>query len=96
MRHFRHNKHELLVFHLLDPQELSFDFSGDVEFIDLESGDRIRTFPDYIKQDYQACIKAFNEQYKLACRENRIDYQLLTTSTALDVALMEYLVKRIR
>lgn len=94
LRHFRHNQHEVLVFHLLDPMEIEFNYEGDVEFEDVESGEKIRTFPWYIRQEYIASFKRFQETYRIACRESMIDYQLLTTNYTLDRALLEYLTKR--
>jgi uncharacterized protein (DUF58 family) len=94
LRHFRYNQHEVLVFHLLDPQELAFDYEGDVEFEDMESGEKIRTYPWYIKENYKDAINAFEKQYQTMCREYRIDYQLLSTIQPLDNALMEFLIKR--
>jgi uncharacterized protein (DUF58 family) len=94
LRHFRYNQHEVLVFHLLDPKELSFEFDGDIEFEDLESGEKIRTYPWYIKEDYITAVNEFKREYQNQCREHLIDYQLLTTNHSLDVALMEYLIKR--
>jgi len=96
LRHFRHNRHEVLLFHLLDPQEINFDFNGDVVFEDLETKEKIKTHPWYIKKDYQQKIDEFINFYKSACRENKIDYQLLLTDSSLDQALMEYLIKRNR
>jgi uncharacterized protein (DUF58 family) len=96
LRHFRHNRHEVLLFHLLDPQEIEFNFNGDVLFEDLETGEKIKTHPWYIKKDYQQKINEFINFYKSACRENKIDYQLLLTDSSLDQALMEYLIKRNR
>jgi uncharacterized protein (DUF58 family) len=96
LRHFRHNRHEVLVFHLLDPQEIQFDFGGDVIFEDMETGEKIKTFPWYIKKEYQAKINQFIAGYQRMCHENRIDYQLITTDLSLDKALMEYLIKRKR
>jgi len=94
LRHFRHNKHEVLLFHVLDPFELSFNFEGDVQFEDLESGENIRTYPWYIQNDYKNEINEFVNYYKKNCLENKIDYQLIETSTSFDAALIEYLVKR--
>jgi len=94
LRHFRHNKHEVLLFHILDPQEISFDFKGDVLFEDLESRERLRTFPWYIKKEYQSQVQRFIQYYRSNCRENLIDYQLCQTSYTLDLALMEFLIKR--
>jgi len=96
LRHFRHNHHEVLVFHIMDPNEIEFDFKGDVEFEDLESSESIRTFPWYIRQEYRQAIQEFLAFFKQNCRENRIDYQLLRTDEPLDKGLMEYLIKRAR
>lgn len=94
LRHFRYNQHEVLVFHLLDPAELSFDFEGDIEFEDLESGEKIRTYPWYIRQEYIEAVNKFEQNYRRQCREYLIDYHLLTTDQTLDLALMEYMIKR--
>jgi uncharacterized protein (DUF58 family) len=94
LRHFRYNQHEVLVFHLLDPAELSFDFEGDIEFEDLESGEKIRTYPWYIRQEYIEAVNKFEQSYRRQCREYLIDYHLLTTDQTLDLALMEYMIKR--
>ena len=94
LRHFRHNKHEVLVFQLLDPHERHLDFKGDIQFEDLETGEKITTQPWYIKQAYQQKVEEFINQLKSQCRNNQIDYQLIDTSNTLDLALMEYLIKR--
>lgn len=94
LRHFRYNQHEVLVFHLLDPAEINFDFEGDVEFEDLESGAKIRTYPWYIREEYKAAVNKFEQNYRRQCREYLIDYHLLTTDQTLDLALMEYMIKR--
>jgi len=94
LRHFRYNQHEVLVFHLLDPAELSFDFEGDIEFEDLESGKKIRTYPWYIREEYIKAVKNFEQNYRRQCREYLIDYHLLTTDHSLELALMEYMIKR--
>ncbi|MFC2088334.1 DUF58 domain-containing protein [Calditrichota bacterium] len=94
LRHFRHNNHEVLIFQILDPKEISFNFEGDVLFEDVESGEKIRTFPWYIKNDYVNEIDNFINFYKKNCLENRIDFQSMQTDTTFDVALLEYLIKR--
>ncbi len=94
LRHFRHNKHEVLVFQLLDPHERHLDFKGDIQFEDLETGEKITTQPLYIKHDYQRKIEEFINHLKSQCRNNQIDYQLIETNYTLDLALMEYLIKR--
>jgi uncharacterized protein (DUF58 family) len=94
LRHFRHNNHEVLIFQILDNQEISFGFEGDVLFEDLESGAKINTYPWYIKAEYNKEINDFINYYKKNSLENQIDFQLLKTDTTFDTALMEYLIKR--
>ncbi len=94
LKHFRHRKHEVIVFHILDPKECAFDFQKDAVFIDMETGDKIETQPWHIRSDYQKRMNLFLERYKRECREHRIDYVQINTSQPFDVALFTYLSKR--
>ncbi|MFQ5824346.1 MAG: DUF58 domain-containing protein [bacterium] len=96
LKHFRHKKHEVIVFHILDPLELSFDFDQDAVFKDMETGEEINTQPWHIRHEYQTQVEKFINEYKKVCRENQIDYVLLNTKTSYDRALFEYLLKRKR
>lgn len=96
LKHFRHKKHEVIVFHTLDPMEIHFDFTRSCRFKDLESGEEIDTQPWHIQADYQKKVKQFIENYKRQCRLSQIDYVPLITSQQFDMALMEYLAKRKR
>jgi len=94
LKTFRFYGHEIIVFHILDRQEVDFKFSGDVLFKDLESGEFIKTQPEFIKETYQKSIENFIEFYKVNLLNNKIDYKLLTTDMPYDKALTEYLIKR--
>jgi len=94
LKHFRHDKHEVLVFHIIDPQEFSFAFKGDTIFEDLESGEKIKTQPDFIKTNYTAEYESHLKQLSIQMRNNRIDYQQLFTDTPFNTALTQYLLKR--
>ncbi|MGD9486887.1 MAG: DUF58 domain-containing protein [Calditrichaceae bacterium] len=96
LKHFRHNQHEVLVFHILDEQEQSFSFSGDVLFEDMESGERIKTQPWYIRESYKENFSKYLDYFRQEFSNNRIDYQLLNTNTPFNKALTEYLIKRKR
>ena len=96
LQHFRYKGHEVVVFHILDPQELKLDFNQFTRFRDMESGEEIITEPWHIKEDYQKQVESFCEFYKTQCQKNNIDYIRLTNDTPLDVALSEYLIKRKR
>jgi len=96
LKHFRHKKHEVIVFHILDPIELDFDFKREMTFKDLETGEEIATQPWHIKYEYKKKVNAFIENYKQHCRMNNIDYVQLTSSQNYDRALMKFLMKRRR
>ncbi len=94
LKHFRYNEHEVLVFHILDRQEQTFSFSGDILFEDLESGDRIKTQPWFIREAYRESFQEYMEFLKEHCNKNRIDYQNIYTDQPVSLALSEYLLKR--
>lgn len=96
LKHFRHRGHEVIVFHILDPQELKFEFRDRTLFRDIETGAEIITEPWHIQRDYQKSIMEFCRHFQQRCRRNRIDYIRLTTDQPLDFALGEYLIKRKR
>ena len=88
--------HEVVVFHILDPQELNLNFSHRTRFRDMESGEEIITDPWHIQSDYQKSMEHFCQYFKTLCRQKNIDYIGLSTDMALDTALSEYLIKRKR
>ncbi len=96
LKHFRHAGHDVLVFHVLDAQEIDLNFDGDIVFEDLETRERISTQPWHIKKAYSEEIHEFIETYRRGCREQNMDYFLINTKTPFDKALMEYLIKRAR
>jgi len=96
LKHFRYNEHEVLVFHIIDRNEHSFNFHGDVLFEDLESGDKIKTQPWFIKEAYRKNFQAYLDNLKEKCSSNRIDYQRVYTDMPYNMALSEYLLKRKR
>jgi len=96
LKHFRHKRHEVIVFHILDPQELEFAFSSRTRFRDLETGEMITTEPWHIQKAYSQQMQQFIEAYRTRCRQQNIDYLQITTDKPLDLALSEYLLKRRR
>jgi len=94
LKHFRHRKHEVIVFHILDDQELNLNYDRQVELTDLESGEALTTDPRLIRKAYREEIQKFIKKYKQECLANHIDYIQLTTNQPFDLALTEYLHKR--
>ena len=95
-KHFRYNKHEIIVFHILDPRERDFAFGGEAVFKDMETGEELTTLPYQIKADFSRQVKAFSEQIASACRQSNIDYHPINTGTQFDKALYAFLSKRER
>ena len=94
LNHFRHNKQEVIVFHIMDRQESEFNYSDRIQFKDMETGELITTDPWHIRNEYQNQIEKFKRKYQRGCRNQRIDYIPLYTDQSLDIALNEYLNKR--
>ncbi len=92
LRLFRFKGNDVIVFHLLDTAEIELPFDGNVLFEDLEQANlRVTADPQAIRKVYRKVVEDFIEQMRKQCHENSIDYQLLSTSTPLDHALVSYL-----
>jgi uncharacterized protein (DUF58 family) len=94
LHHFRHRRHEVILFHVLDKAELEFPFRDVTAFEDLETGERIQVDPAYVRQPYREQIQAFVESYRRACAETQIDYVITDTSVPYDFMLSRYIAKR--
>jgi uncharacterized protein (DUF58 family) len=87
---------DLIVFHVLDPAELNFDYDDASSFEDLESGEQIPVVPESLADEYRGLIKAHIDALTTKFSEHRIDYTMLNTSEPLDRALFSYLSSRER
>ena len=94
LQHFRYDGHEVILFHILDHQELVFDFNQVSRFVDSETSEEIVTTPPVIRNNYQEALQDFIKHYRSATGKSNIDYNMIDTSTPLDFALVSYLAKR--
>jgi len=94
LHHFRHRRHEVIVFHVFDPAELNFPFREATTFHDLETGQRLRVDPAFVRDDYCQQIQAFIDGYRRLCADCLIDYVMTDTATPYDFMLSRYLAKR--
>ena len=90
----RFRGHDLIVFHLLDPAEIEFDYDQASAFEDLESGEQLPIVPEALAEQYRSLVREHSDALRSKCSELRIDYQLLNTRTSLDQALFNYLSMR--
>lgn len=94
LRSFHYRKHEILVFQILDPTELSFSFHHSAVFYDLEDNEELIVQPDALRASYQKRFKEVLKLYHHRLFEAHIDYEVLYTHTPYDRALFTYLEKR--
>jgi uncharacterized protein (DUF58 family) len=86
---FRGN--EVVLFHILDPQEIRPALKGSAILVDLETDQKIEVTPEYTRTVYRVRIDEHIEQLRSRARAAGMDYKLLVTSQPLDRALREYL-----
>ncbi len=96
LQHFRHKKHEVLVFHLLDDDELTFPFDRLTLFKGLEDQMEILTEPHALRKTYIKHLEEFLNRLKRGCRDGNIDYNLINTRDSYAKALTRYLASRQR
>jgi uncharacterized protein (DUF58 family) len=87
----RFHGNEVVLFHILDPQEIRPVLKGSALLVDLETEEKIEVIPEYAKTAYGMKVDAHIEQLRSLARGAGMDYQLLVTDQPLDEALREYL-----
>jgi uncharacterized protein (DUF58 family) len=85
---------DVIVFQVLDPVELQFNFQDPAQFVDMETDAAMHIIPEYVRQRYLADLKNQIEEYERECRKDRMDFALIETSVPLDHALFRYLARR--
>ena len=85
---------DLIVFHILDPQEIDFNFDDASTFQDLESGEQVPVVPQSFRAEYRRLIQEHVSKLTTMFSEQRIDYARINTSEPLDRALFSYLSSR--
>jgi uncharacterized protein (DUF58 family) len=95
LKHLRHKRHEVVVFHVLDRAELDFPFQEATLFRGLEQLPELLTDPRSLRQGYLDEIGSFIQELQRGCRGQNIDYFQLHTDTNLGIALSSYLAQRL-
>jgi len=91
-----HRGNDVVLFHVMDPQEIDFSFSEPSSFEDMESGDQMPIVPSKLAADYRALVQAHIETLTKKAAQQPVDYILLNTSMPLDYALFRFLSMRQR
>lgn len=97
LRHFRHRGHEVLLLHLLAPEEIEFPFTQWTQFRNLEvAGHQLLVDPRRLRQEYLRNFQAFCQELRDQAGKMQVDYHLLRTDQPVDAALGLYLTRRQR
>lgn len=94
LQHFRHRKHEVIIFHVLDRDELTFPFKDASVFQGMEGEEPLMAEPNALRQGYLQVFGEYVEKLKKGCRELNMDYQQLVTDQPIDAVLARYLSSR--
>jgi uncharacterized protein (DUF58 family) len=96
LKHFQHRGNDVIVFQVLDPDEIDFPFERPTKFEDLETSEEILAVPGAVRDHYVKQMGTLIERYRRELGAAGIDYQLLSTKRPLELALMSYLSTRSR
>jgi uncharacterized protein (DUF58 family) len=94
LRHLKHFRHDIILLHVMDPDELDLPHRGLARFEDPETKQQILTDPGRLQEDYKRRIEAMIQEYRDGSTEAGMDYLLLKTTDPLDRALAHYLALR--
>jgi uncharacterized protein (DUF58 family) len=94
LKHFRHRRHEVVLFHVLDPAEVDFPFDEMMLFRGLEGLPELLAEPRALRRAYLDELGKFTHRLQQGCRQQRIDYVPVRTDQSLEVVLSSYLASR--
>jgi uncharacterized protein (DUF58 family) len=96
LRHLKHNKHEVILFHVFDrAKELVFDFDNKPKrFVDVETGEHINLYADSVKENYEKAVGDYFDSIRLRCGQYRIKYVEADINKSFDSILTTYMIER--
>jgi len=96
LRHIKHNKHEVILFHIVDAsRELNFEYKNrPYKFVDMETGETIKFNPKEVKEEYVKQMSSFTEELKLKCGSYNIDLVEVDINRGFNEVLLPYFLKR--
>jgi uncharacterized protein (DUF58 family) len=94
LKQFRLRRHEVIVFHVMDNDELTFPFEDNTLFRGLEDPIQLHTEPRALKRSYLEAVERFLTDVRKTCASAGVDYVLMNTKDPLDAVLGSYLTFR--
>ena len=95
LRLLRQRGHDVMVFHVMDDDELDFPFTGPTRFDGLELDEFVNCNPRALREGYMEELNRFLDTTRIGCARNTVDYKLIRTSDPLDAVLATYLSNRL-
>ncbi len=92
--HLKHNKNDVVLFHILDESEINFNFSQAYRFVDLEDGSQLNIESPEIRGDYQSLMRDYLHGIKVMCSDIPVEYRLTLCSEKPEDILMKFLSSR--
>ncbi|HXG61344.1 MAG TPA: DUF58 domain-containing protein [Planctomycetota bacterium] len=96
LRHLRFQGHEVILFHVLHPDEIAFPFDGMVKFDGMEEPVHLLTRPRLVRPTYLRALEEWLHELRQGCEAHRVDYVLVDTSRPVAETLTGYLARRLR
>lgn len=98
MQHLRHNKHEVILFHVTDKKrELDFNYENrPYTFVDMETGEEVKLHPNEVKDHYINSIGEYKKELQLKAGQYKIDFVEADINEGFEQVLMPYLIRRIK
>jgi uncharacterized protein (DUF58 family) len=96
LRHLRFRGHEVVLFHVVHPDEIDFPLDGNIRFQDLEGSEELMTRPHLLRPAYLRAVEAFLTQLRQGCDGSKVEYVQMRTDRPLRAALGEYLISRMQ
>ena len=91
VQHLRFCRHEVTFFHLVDPQELRFDFTRPIRFVDLEGGADLVADPSVVQQTYLQALENHMSTLRTGLRKYHVDHRLAQVNESFEQVLSSYL-----
>jgi uncharacterized protein (DUF58 family) len=95
-QHLQFRKHDVAVFHLLDPLEVAFEFRRPMRFLDMEGGPAIFAEPNEIAERYHRALNTYLDGLRAVVLESAVDYHRVSLDTDYEQVLTQFLVGRAR
>jgi uncharacterized protein (DUF58 family) len=96
LKHLRFSGHDVILFHVMHPDEIDFPFTGNVKYDGLELPEEIKTRPHLIRPAYLKVVREYLNELRAGCDAYRVDYVRARTDVPLEQTLSKYLITRLQ